>query len=326
MSAEHGRIARVGFAVNQFRVATGVLGIAASLLASCGGPAPRYTGESNLQGKSVETAVSRFETARTRTPDDFPTRLKLASLYYLNARDALTAGDEETYRSELARAQSEILEATRLDPTSPQTHALMGVIRIYQGDLGSAETCFKNALKLNLRMPEQLRQAEGVHYSNLAHLSVYQGKTRAARGYVDRARQLGAPAIELDRIEILAAWRDKDMTAANDIFAGAVNDVPGFADTWDDAPLPVRMATFYNFAEVCCSNPTCGPHMADACSRARKRVQHREIRVETEREEQRLEQDRRLKIEAIYESRKDLEITIEEPTAPPPATPAAPAP
>jgi hypothetical protein len=158
---------------------------------------------------------------------------------------------------------------------------------------------------------------------------VYQGKTRAARGYIERARKLGAPAIELDRIELLAAWRDKDLVTARDIFAGAVDNVPGFADTWDDAPLPMKMTTFYNFAEVCCSNPTCGPHMADACARERKRVQHRQLRVETEKEEQRLEQDRRLKIEAIYETRKDLEITIEEPTTPlpPPApAPAAPAP
>jgi tetratricopeptide (TPR) repeat protein len=302
-----------------------VLALVVMVLASCGGgPPSRFTGEANLQGGSAESAVARFERERDRAPDDFAARLKLASLYYLNARDALTAGDEETYRSELARAQTEILEATRLDPTSPQTHALMGVIRIYQGDLNSAEVCFKNAMKLNLRLPDQLRQAEGVHYSNLAHLSVYQGKTKLARGYVERARKLGAPAIELDRIELLAAWRDKDLIGANDIFRGAVDEVPGFADTWDDAPLPMKMTTFYNFAEVCCSNPTCGPHMADACAQTRKRVQYRQVRIETEREEQRLEQDRRLKIEAIYETRKDLEITTEElspPPAPAPSTP-----
>jgi tetratricopeptide (TPR) repeat protein len=301
--------------------------LAAALLAGCGGPAPRFTGEANLQGGSVEPAVARFEKQRDRAPGDFTARLKLASLYYLNAREAFLAGDEESYRKELARAQTEILEATRIDPTSPQTHALMGVTRIYQGDLAGAEICFRNALKLNLRLPEALRQAEGVHYTNLAHLSVYQGKTRAARGYIERARKLGAPAIELDRIELLAAWRDKDLTTARDIFAGAVDNVPGFADTWDDAPLPMKMTTFYNFAEVCCSNPTCGPHMADACALERKRVQHRQLRVETEKEEQRLEQDRRLKIEAIYETRKDLEITTEELTTPLPSpAPAAPAP
>ncbi len=310
----------------RFRV--GLLALGVISLVGCGGSPARFTGESNLRGGSAEDAVSRLETARDRAPDDFTARLKLATVYYLNARDALTAGDEETYRSELARSQTEVLAATRIDPTSPQTHALMGVIRIYQGDLAGAETCFKNAMKLNLRLPEQLRQAEGVHYSNLAHLSVYQGKTRMARGYIERARKLGAPAIVLDRIERLAAWRDDDMVAANDIFRGALDQVPGFADTWDDAPLPVKMTTFYNFAEVCCSNPTCGPYMADACAQSRKRVQYRELRIETEREEQRLEQDRRLQIEAIYENRKDLEITIEDPSPPPPApaAPAAPAP
>jgi Flp pilus assembly protein TadD len=299
---------------------------ATAVLTGCGAATPRFTGESNLENGGVRAAIARFEAERARAPEDFTTRLSLANLYYLNARAALTDGDEETYRRELALAQSEILAATRLDPTSPQTHALMGVVRIYQGDLAGGETCFKNALKLNLRLPQSLRQAEGVHYSNLAHVSVYQGKTRLARDYVERARELGAPEIELDRIELLAAWRDKDLVAAHDIFAGAVDDVPGFADTWDDAPLPMKMATFYNFAEVCCSNPTCGPHMADACARERKRVQQRELRVETAREEERLEHERRLSIEAIYGSRRDLQITIEDPNAPLPAAPDTPVP
>ena len=303
----------------------GVRGLLALLLmaslARCGGSASSFTGESNLDGGSVGAALARFEAQRSRAPGDFTARLELASLYYLNAREALEAGDEAVYRSELARAQDEILEATRIDPTSPQTHALMGVTRIYQGDLAAAETCFSNALKLNLRLPDGLRQAEGVHYTNLAHLSVYQGKTKEARRHLAKAKKLGAPAIEVDRIELLASWRDDDMVAARDIFAGAIESVPGFADTWDDAPLPVKMTSFYNFAEVCCSNPTCGPHMADACARARKRVQHRQVRVETLEEETRLEQDRRLEIEAIYETRKDLEITIEDPSAPPAPTP-----
>jgi Flp pilus assembly protein TadD len=295
--------------------------------ARCGGASTRFTGESNLDGRSAEQAIASFEKSRNRTPGDFTAHLKLASLYYLNARDALAAGDEGSYRSELERAQSEILAATRIDPTSPQTHALMGVTRIYQGDLAGAETCFKNALQLNLRLPESLRHAEGVHYTNLAHLSVYQGKNADARRYIEKARQLGAPDIELDRIEILAAWRNKDLTEARDSFAGAIDSVPGFADTWDDAPLPSRMATFYNFAEVCCSNPTCGPHMGDACARVHRKVVYRQVRVETEEAEERLEQTRRLEIEAIYESRKDLQITLEDPNAPvtpAPAEPAAP--
>jgi Flp pilus assembly protein TadD len=298
--------------------------LVAAFMVRCGGASTRFTGESNLDGRSVDQAITRFEKERSRAPDDFTAHLKLASLYYLNAREALAAGDEERYGSDLEHAQSEILAATRIDPTSPQTHALMGVTRIYQGDLAGAETCFRNALQLNLRLPESLRQAEGVHYTNLAHLSVYQGKTADTRRYIEKARQLGAPDIELDRIEILAAWRDKDLTEARDSFAGAVDTVPGFADTWDDAPLPARMATFYNFAEVCCANPTCGPHMADACSRVHRKVQYRQVTVETEETEQRLEQTRRLEIEAIYESRKDLQITLEDPNAPAAPAPGAP--
>jgi tetratricopeptide (TPR) repeat protein len=295
------------------------------LLAGCGG-SPVFTGQSDVGGRSVLQAVASFESARDASPDDYVTRLKLANLYYLNARESFESGKQDAYRDYLGKAQAEILAATRIDPLSPQPHALMGVIRVYQGDLESAHTCFRNALTLNLRQPEEIRQAEGVHYTNLAHLEVYRGKIGAARRYLREAMRLGAPPTEVDRIELLAVWREGDLTEARDIFAAAVREVPGFAETWDDAPLPTKMGSFYNFAEVCCANPTCGPHMADACQRVRKPVQTRQLRVETEHEEQRLERERRVTLETIYKSRKDLEIIIDDPAAPPAAPPSAPTP
>jgi len=296
-----------------------IAGIAlAATLASCSG-SPTFTAQPDLGGSAALSAVARFEAERAASPGAFVVRLKLGNLYYLLAREALESGDEAGYREQLALAQREILEATRIDPSSPQTHALMGVIRVYEGDLDAARTCFRNALQLNLHQPEQIRQFEGVHYTNLAHLAVYQGKIADARRYLEKARPLDPPATEVERIELLAAWRENDLVEARDIFAGAVRDVPGFAETWDDAPLPARMNTFYNFAEVCCANPTCGPHMADACVRERKKVQYRKLQIETQREEQRLEQQRRLELETIYENRRDLQITLDDPSAPAPS-------
>jgi tetratricopeptide (TPR) repeat protein len=308
-----------------FSAATAIVGavLLAGVLGGCGG-SPLFTGQSDVGSGSVVKAVSSFESARDESPEDFVTRLKLANLYYLIARESLEAQKQDAYRSFLGKAQSEILAATRIDPLSPQPHALMGVIRVYQGDLEAANTCFKNALTLNLRQPEEIRQAEGVHYTNLAHLEVYRGKVGAARRYLREAMRLGAPSTEVDRIELLAAWREGDLTEARDIFAAAVREVPGFAETWDDAPLPTKMSSFYNFAEVCCANPTCGPHMADACQRVRKPVQVRQLRVETEQEEKKLERERRVTLETIYENRRDLEIIIDDPAAPPPAPSPAP--
>jgi Flp pilus assembly protein TadD len=298
-----------------------VLLVALMFLAACSGTS-QYAVNDDIKSGNIEGAAQKLEQRRTEEPDDFDTRLQLADVYYQLARKALDDGNQAAYVSYLSKAQAEILEAVRIDPTSPRPHTWLGIITAYQGDLNAAETSFKNALRLNLRERMELRG--GTYYSNIAHISVYQGKLGDARRYLDKGAKMGAPQDELDRISVLAAWKSNDMVEARDIFNSAVTLNPAFAETWDGAPLPRPMKTFDDFAAACCSNPTCGPHMEGACKREKQSVAKRELDLDTLSEERKLEVQRQTKLREIYKRRKDVEITVED--APAATTPATPAP
>ncbi len=299
-----------------FRVPV-VLLAALIFVAGCGGTS-QYAVDNDIKTGNLEGAAQKLEQRRDADPEDFDTRLMLADVYYQLARKELDAGNQSAYVSYLSKAQTEILEAVRIDPTSPRPHTWLGIITAYQGDLDASETSFKNALRLNLRERMELRG--GTYYSNIAHISVYQGKLADARRYLDKGAKMGAPQDELDRILVLAAWKSNDMVEARDIFNGAVTLNPAFAATWDGAPLPKPMASFDDFAAVCCSNPTCGPYMEGACKRSKQAVAKRSLDLDTLSEERKLEVQRQQKLREIYKRRKDVEITVED--APAPATPA----
>ncbi len=304
-----------------------VLFLALLLVAACGGTSP-YAVQSDIKSGNLEGAAQKLEQRRSADPDDLETRLELADVYYQLARKELDAGNQPAYVRYLAKAQAEILEAVRIDPTSPRPHTWLGIITAYQGDLNASETSFKNALRLNLR--ERIELRGGTYYSNLAHIAVYQGKLGDARRYLDKGEKMGAPQDELDRISVLASWKSNDMVEARDIFNNAVVLNPAFAATWDGAPLPKPMQTFDDFAAVCCSNPTCGPHMEGACKRSKQAVARRELDLDTLSEERKLEVQRQQKLREIYKRQKDIEITVEDApapaaTAPAPKAPATPA-
>jgi Flp pilus assembly protein TadD len=288
-------------------------------LYGCGGTSP-YAVQNDIKSGNIEGAAQKLEQRRTDDPDDFDTRLELADVYYQLARKSLDANDQQAYVNYLSKAQAEILEAVRIDPTSPRPHTWLGIITAYQGDLNASETSFKNALRLNLRERMELRG--GTYYSNIAHISVYQGKLSDARRYLDKGSKMGAPQDEIDRIMVLAAWKSNDMVEARDIFNNAVTLNPAFAETWDGAPLPKPMQTFDDFAATCCSNPTCGPYMEGACKRSNQAVAKRTLDLDTVSEERKLEVERQQKLREIYKRRKDVEITVEDAPAPAAATPA----
>ena len=291
-------------------------------LSACGGSSP-YAVQQDIKSGNIEGAAQKLEERRSEDPDDFDARLELADVDYQLARKALDDGNQASYVSYLSKAQAEILEAVRIDPTSPRPHTWLGIITAYQGDLNASETSFKNALRLNLRERMELRG--GTYYSNIAHISVYQGKLGDARRYLDKGAKMGAPQDEIDRISVLASWKSNDMVEARDIFNNAVTLNPAFAETWDGAPLPKPMQTFDDFAATCCSNPTCGPYMEGACKRSKQAVAKRELDLDTLNEERKLEVERQQKLREIYKRRKDVEITVEDAPAPAPAA-ATPAP
>ncbi len=259
--------------------------------------------EDTREGR-VADARESLEILREDYPDDFEVRIQLAEVYYQEARLALEAGDQAEYLRFLGAAQEELIAAVAIDPASSAPHTWMGIVAAYRGDLNAALESFQNARRLD--------PVQGVSYTNLAHIWVYKGRLSAARTQLDKGRKLRGPQDEIDRIEILAAWRGGDFIEAQDVFDMAL-DNPGFADTWDGAPLPERMETFDDFANVCCANPSCGPNMGNACRLAQIEVAKRELEAETIRQELQLEMERRRKFREIYERRRDLEITIEAP-------------
>lgn len=103
------------------------------------------------------------------------------------------------------------------------------------------------------------------------------------------------------------------MVEARDTFNGAVTLSKPFAETWDDAPLPKPMKTFDDFAETCCKNPTCGPHMENACKRERQSVARRELDLSTVKEQQEIEKERREELRKIYKTKKGgVDITVDD--------------
>lgn len=296
--------------------------VALFLVAACGGASP-YAIQSDIKAGNLEGAAEKLAQRVEGDPDDFDSRLALADVYYQLARKSLDEKNQSAYVSYLSKAQVEILEAVRIDPTSPRPHTWLGIITAYQGDLNASATSFKNALRLNLRERMELRG--GTYYTNIAHISVYQGKLGDARRYLDKGTKMGAPQDEIDRISVLASWKSNDMVEARDVFNSAIVLSPAFAESWDGAPLPQPMKSFDDFAAVCCANPTCGPHMEGACKRAKQNVARRELDLDTLAQERKLEAERQTKLREIYKRRKDVSITVEESASP--ATPApAPAP
>lgn len=304
-----------------------VLAFASASCSTGSSPSPGDVQSDVKQGK-LESATQKLEKARDSDPDDFDVRMKLGELYYELARKAIDEDKQPEYIEYLRKAQTEIIAAARIEPTSPQPHTWLGIITAYEGDLKGSETAFRNALRLAQRDKYQ-QYSGGTYYSNLAHISVYKGDLPAARRYLDKAAKSGAPQDELDRISVLLAWKENDMVEARDVFNGGVIMSKAFATTWDGAPLPKKMETFDDFAAVCCKNPTCGPHMENACKRERQTVARRELTIDTVAEQLKIERERQEKLREIYKNKKGLDVTVDDPNAPstpPPATTPAPAP
>ena len=288
-----------------------VLGIA---LAGCTQAPQQPAGE--IDPELTEYA-RRLERVRDANGNNGDVREQLASEYYRIARHAIDAGDEARYRKYLGKSQRELLVAIKLAPNDPGPHNQMGITLAYQGDIEGSNQSFKNSLVLLGRAGGLLvLHTSGSAYTNLAHIAVYRGKLEEARGYLELGRRRGAARDELDRIETLFAWRSGDRARARKLFEAA-KGTPGYADTWDQSPLPQPMRSFEDFCAVCCRNPSCGPFMADACEAEGLPVKQRAVTRETLVEEMRLERERRARLKEIYERELSIEVEPEAPRAEP---------
>jgi tetratricopeptide (TPR) repeat protein len=231
---------------------------------------------------------------------------------YREARKAIDGGNEAQYRDYLGKAQRELIAAIRSDPGDPDAHTQMGIILAYQGNLEQARTSFLNALRLHKKRFPRGARGDGLYYTNIAHIDLYRGKLRSARRYLEIGRKRGAPPDEIDRIDTLLAWRSGDLTEARDVFDTAREVTRGYANTWDGAPLPQEMKRFEDFCAACCRNPSCGPHLRDACDAGHQTVKEREVTRETLAEEMRLERERQAKLKEIYKGDKSVSIEVEK--------------
>ena len=91
-----------------------VLLVALISVTGCGGTSP-YAVQNDIKSGNLEGAAEKLEQNRTAEPDDFDTRLELADVYYQLARKSLDANNQTAYVSYLAKAQTEILEAVRVE-------------------------------------------------------------------------------------------------------------------------------------------------------------------------------------------------------------------
>jgi Flp pilus assembly protein TadD len=290
-----------------------LVGLAITGAVACAptGPSLRKAEQAAQRG-AVEDAIPELESLRKQYPRDFDVRLALGQLYYRVGRKALDEDRQKDYLRFLGKALDEVVEAARIDPASPSPHTWMGIIAAYQDDLDGSVTSFKNALRLDRRIP--------VTYTNLAQVYLYQGKIAVSRNWLTKGKKLGARGAYVDLLESLMAWRQGDLVEARDLFDMAYASDPEEVNTWDEAPVDKPIESFEDFTAYCCGNHTCGPHMGNACQKMKLAVKERELLDETFREELRLEMERRRKLQEIYKGRRDLQIEVEAPEPVPETT------
>lgn len=258
--------------------------------------------EDTREGRVAEARES-LEILREDYPDDFEVRIQLAEVYYQKARLALETGDEAEYLRFLGAAQDELIAAVAIDPASAAPHTWMGIVAAYQGDLDRALESFSNARRLEPR--------DWVAYTNIAQTMTYRDNVKAARKFLERARQVRADPTVILLNECLIEWREGSLEDAEWLFEEAYELDPETVNTWDAAPVSDPIRGFDDFTSYCCANPACGPYMVGACASAELDVVQREVPEETALRELQIEMERRRALERIYKDRQDLRVQIE---------------
>jgi tetratricopeptide (TPR) repeat protein len=255
---------------------------------------------------AADSELAELERKRDRRPSDPEHRQALAEAYYRHARGALDARDFATYETYLGKAMDEAIESARLDPESASPHVFMGIVAAYQGDINRTFRSLANARRLSPR--------SWVSYTNLAETLIYKGSPRAdVERWNTRGEKLGADPAVAELNLCLVSWRDGNLSAAERHFKRVRRLNPAVLESWNEAPVDQPIETLSDLMGYCCASPACGPYLAEACNASKLEVAKREIPEEVALRELRLEMERRRKLEAIYEKRKDLEIEIEAP-------------
>lgn len=284
--------------------------LALALVLGCAGStreARQQIEEGDLAG-----AQETLEEKRSADPNSAGVRVALGETYYRKAREALDRdGDEAQYLAYLERATEEFVQALELEPRDHQPHFYLAVIDAYRGELSSALRGFNNARKL---------QPSGTAYTNIAEIFVYLGRIPQAYEWNDLGLRKNAPYSSYVFNEMLLAWKEGNVEGARRKFATLRDRYPESISTINVAKLPETPQTFEAFAGYCCDSPACGPYMVEACTDLELAVRDRQISEESILKELRIEIERKRRLKKVYEQRKELEITIDEPAEGTPET------
>ncbi len=282
-----------------------LLACAALIVLACAGSTQEA--KRQVDAGDLEAAETTLESRRDARPDSAGVRIALGETYYKRAREALDGDrNEAEYLAYLERATEEFVAAVELDPRNSQPHFYLAVIDAYRGDLDAALRGFNNARKLN---------PSGVAYTNIAEILIYRGAIQQAYDWNDLGLRKGAPFSAHVFNEMLIRWREGDVAGANRKFKTLKDRYPEMISTINVAKLPETPQTFEAFAGYCCASPACGPYMVAACTDLQMTVREREISEEAVLQELRIEMERQRRLKKVYDRRKDLEITIDEPKA-----------
>ncbi len=253
---------------------------------------------------AAEDSIAELEKKRDRSPRSVDAHHELGQAYYLRARTALDEERFGDYESDLGRALDEWIETLRLEPESPGPHTWMGIVAVYQGDLDRALRSFANARRLS---PDNWAS-----YTNIAETMIYRGKVKAARKFLKRGEQLRADPAIVEINFCLLEWREGNLDDARYHFQEAYHLSPETVNTWNEAPITNPLRTFHDLTRYCCASPSCGPYMGEACKESNLSVTRRVVPEEVARQELVLEMERRRKLKAIYQGRRDLGVEVED--------------
>jgi tetratricopeptide (TPR) repeat protein len=232
--------------------------------------------------------------------------MELGQAHYKLARKALDVHDEPTYLRHIEQATDQFVQCSGMRPASPSPHIFLAMIHAYQADMDGA---LRSLLKA-----QQLAPNSPISYTNLAQIYIYTDKLSRARAMLSRARKYG-PSAPLELNEMLAAWKEGDLTEARDLFDGVYAKAPEEVQTFDEAPVSSPIKTFDDYVAYCCGNPSCGPYMRGPCQKAKQDVAERQVTLETLRREQQIAREAREKLRKVYTGQSEITIEGEEPPA-----------
>jgi tetratricopeptide (TPR) repeat protein len=264
--------------------------------------------KSDLHAERIDDAVRKIDEFAAREPNSYRVQLARATVHREAALRALYAHDEPAYASHVETAMDAYTRASGFDPRQAGPHTGVATLLFYQGDL-------KGALE-ELLIARMLDPLNPVHTANLAQVYVYMGRLSRARALVEQGRKQGLPPVYAETVEMLASWRQGDLVDARDLYDLATQtekDEEAMRAWLQDDPreLP-EFESFDEMAGYCCSAPTCGPHMRDACERMHHEVAERELAAETLRRERMAALEREKERRKTFGGTRELEIEAEK--------------